>query len=213
MIMGYKKILFLLLTIIFCAPAQAQYYTVEVILFKNLDVPKTNNEKWPLDISAPDLDQAIDLNQNSATGYQISNALRLKDAAQKLEQSNRYQVLKHFAWRQRGYSKNQAKPIRIHDGHMMKIITTTQDLQRQERLVYPIDGTLTLVLGRYLHLYTNLYYTTPIDQTPNTNTTSISPQQAHLSSIPIHNHRRMRSKELHYIDHPLISMLVLITPS
>ena len=29
---------------------------------------------------------------------------------------------------------------------------------------------------------------------------------------PINSHRRMRSKELHYIDHPLVGILIQINP-
>ncbi|MCK4704001.1 MAG: hypothetical protein KAT90_00855, partial [Gammaproteobacteria bacterium] len=31
-------------------------------------------------------------------------------------------------------------------------------------------------------------------------------------SYPLQAHRRMRSKELHYIDHPLIGILIQINP-
>ena len=32
------------------------------------------------------------------------------------------------------------------------------------------------------------------------------------STYPMQSHRRMRSKELHYIDHPLVGILIQINP-
>jgi hypothetical protein len=97
--------------------------------------------------------------------------------------------------------------------------------------VYPLDGTLTVTLGRFLHLYTNLLYSRVIevedlesqrriaDQNRPTKWPSIvSPGTESVPDLPIGQsypfryHRKMRSKELHYLDHPMLGMLVLMTP-
>lgn len=41
---------------------------------------------------------------------------------------------------------------------------------------------------------------------------SAAPEVAVIAHYPIVSHRRMRSKELHYIDHPLVGILVQINP-
>ncbi|MCB1735834.1 MAG: hypothetical protein H6981_08975 [Gammaproteobacteria bacterium] len=83
------------------------------------------------------------------------------------------------------------------------------------KVLHQLDGTLTLVLGRYLHLYTDL-----IDRR------LITPDALHfsngmpptydngqaLASFRVQLHRKMRSKELHYIDHPLLGILVKVLP-
>ncbi|MDH3450858.1 MAG: peptidoglycan binding protein CsiV, partial [Gammaproteobacteria bacterium] len=38
------------------------------------------------------------------------------------------------------------------------------------------------------------------------------PQLLTMQSYPVRYHRRMRSSELHYIDHPLVGILILVTP-
>lgn len=78
-----------------------------------------------------------------------------------------------------------------------------------------INGDIKLILSRYLHLNIDLSYQ------------KIGQQQAEaffeLDNEPVDNDeladiyhlkqtRRLRSRELHYIDHPVISMIVLITP-
>jgi hypothetical protein len=59
-----------------------------------------------------------------------------------------------------------------------------------------MDGSIKVTLSRYLHVYTDFQF-----------------DGAGLAE-PVHakNHRRMRSRELHYIDHPLFGILVQITP-
>ena len=68
--------------------------------------------------------------------------------------------------------------------------------------VYPLDGTITVALSRFLHIYTDLALTK----------TGLSNSGYNLQSFILKSHRRMRSRVLHYIDHPKIGMLVLITP-
>ncbi len=69
-----------------------------------------------------------------------------------------------------------------------------------QTLAYPLDGTITVAVSRYLHVYTDLALTK-----------TLAP--ADMQSFIVKSHRRMRSRELHYIDHPKVGMLILITPS
>jgi|GEM_PF-1823528 len=100
-----------------------------------------------------------------------------------------------------------------------------------------LEGTLKITVGRFLHVHTDFLYrrnvkvpvieaTAPLDspittelgapdtvvsdavasaQTPTTYVTE-------LRSFKVNAHRRMRSKKIHYIDHPAIGMLVLFHP-
>jgi hypothetical protein len=127
--------------------------------------------------------------------------------------------------------------------------------------VHPLDGTIELVVSRYLHVHADLYYTRSVawDEavmargataggmaTPGEDATGGSdatdgeaspesreeeggnveasamealvpdvargPDDQPVLSFPFSQSRRMRSGELHYLDHPLIGMLVLVTP-
>lgn len=112
----------------------------------------------------------------------------------------------------------------------------------REVRAHPLDGTIRLVVTRYLHLYTDLYFTTPVEWLgdeaagapavpgggpaadsraaghPGVAGAAMAPRVARnadgqaMLSYPFVQRRRMRSNELHYLDHPVLGMLVRITP-
>lgn len=57
-----------------------------------------------------------------------------------------------------------------------------------------LDGTVKVSLSRYLHTYTDFTY------------------GSSGNTVRIKDHRRMRSRELHYIDNALFGILIEITP-
>ena len=68
-----------------------------------------------------------------------------------------------------------------------------------------VHGTVTVSLARYLQVEVDLLYSRPASgQAAASNT---APTRFRLVS-----QRRMRSGELHYIDHPLFGVLILLTP-
>ena len=81
-----------------------------------------------------------------------------------------------------------------------------------------LTGTFKLVLARYLHIYNRLNYQRKITVT--TGSAENEKQSGALNYnmvpsnglYPLNSHARMRSKELHYIDHPLVGMLIQINP-
>jgi len=94
-----------------------------------------------------------------------------------------------------------------------------QNTQHHDGL-YEFEGKITIALSRYLHTYTDLILRRPrlsVDPVLNN-----APLQAYatanaadtriLNNHRIKEHRRMRSKNLHYLDHPEFAMLILITP-
>ncbi len=101
--------------------------------------------------------------------------------------------------------------------------------------ILPLDGTIKLVVSRYLHLHTDLYYTTEVqwqdEDTSGSDTPRASgeteaaaaglsgmsnisrgPDGQPMLSYGMHQERRMRSGELHYLDHPVLGLLVKVTP-
>ena len=72
-----------------------------------------------------------------------------------------------------------------------------------------VEGTLKLILGRYLHIHTDLLYKRLNDTYKQT---SPALHSKIFSEFKIKAQRRMRSKELHYIDHPLMGILILVSP-
>ncbi len=92
---------------------------------------------------------------------------------------------------------------------------------------YALDGTVLVGRSRFLHLYTDLAYTLPREtlahaiaapRPPPPGLTSSDdgffdppPEPPPVQSFPVRYHRRMRSNEVHYLDHPLIGIVVLAT--
>jgi len=96
-----------------------------------------------------------------------------------------------------------------------------------------IDGTITPSLTHYLHLKLQLAYRKllPIDMSEQKTINNLQNNllmsssnedktSTHIENIETHHYqtfsmettRRMRSKQLHYFDHPLFGVLALITP-
>jgi len=86
--------------------------------------------------------------------------------------------------------------------------------------LYELEGKITIALSRYLHTYTDLILRRPrlLADSLLDNPAQAAYLAAHAADTRILNnhllreHRRMRSKNLHYIDSPEFAMLVLITP-
>lgn len=96
-----------------------------------------------------------------------------------------------------------------------------------------VTGHVKLIMSRYLHFNVDLKYIRPQPQTAETDEQIILTDETNdemdgfnqphtldnaeqneslLFSVPIVNERRMRSREIHYIDHPLVGIIVLATP-
>lgn len=98
-----------------------------------------------------------------------------------------------------------------------------------------LDGYIKIILTRYLHADVDLVYTTGLPLNPQAGVTNPSATSAPGTNPPptstsatvsadstltqpapiiyrLKESRRMRSKELHYLDHPVLGLLLLITP-
>ena len=95
-----------------------------------------------------------------------------------------------------------------------------QQSTRRGRGLYELEGKITVALSRYLHLYTDLVLRRPrqaIDPVLDSSVqerplATYSADTRILNNHILREHRRMRSKNLHYLDNPEFGMLVLITP-
>jgi len=109
--------------------------------------------------------------------------LRLAQVAQALRNSSNYRVLHHRAWRQPGYSPSRAVPVAVYNDESAEAGT--------------LEGTVTLNRRRFLHVNVDLSFEA-LDG---------------LTAVRMRQSRKMRSRELHYLDHPQIGVLVIATPS
>lgn len=106
--------------------------------------------------------------------------------------------------------------------------------QQPRQIEFPLDGTVTIRLSRYLHIEADMIWhrsealaeTTPAETPPPTEQSpEVEPIEITQNGAPLateqtmvvrgyrlQESRRMRSKELHYLDHPVYGILALITP-
>ena len=118
--------------------------------------------------------RAAELPGPGAAGTDLpASAYRLKRIADALNRSGAYRVLDHRAWRQTAHDRSRAIP---------QVVNAAGG---------QLDGTVTLVRERFLHLDVDLV----------------------LQSIySLDETRRMRSGERHYFDHPMFGVIAEVTP-
>jgi len=156
-----------------------------------------------------------------------SEARDLNEEAYALKRQGGHTVLFHQAWNQPLYSKRNSRSI-VLDYSGDAFASTVEGK-------WPVlQGSIKLYLARYIHLETNLWVNTqgnylPAGWTmpsPPLSPTSIihdltqrseqeellGPAYPYRHAIVQRQKRRMRSKELHYIDHPVLSAIIQLTP-
>lgn len=233
---AYQAVLAIALGLASSTPLHAapQVYTVEVIVFKNLTGTPADAEIWTRANQEPLPEADLDLPENisppkpmPAVKYTVlrDGERSLNGLAGKLEATGRYEVLLHQAWRQPGLEREKAAPVHIE----LPLGTTRGNAAPTVHASLPdgtgvgqgwnsppeakLEGDLTLILSRFLHLEADLrYYTGEVLQPIN----AVQDQFAELVTQPqvyrLKQERRMRSGELHYIDHPAFGLLAVVKP-
>ena len=212
------KTLLIFIAFIASQSAFGKDYIVEMIFFANL---QGGSESVHISNRAviPDLQGAMVLNESSSNGFISLDAdiFQLSGKAKALNNSGNYRVLKHIAWLQPGLAKEDAIAVRIHAGKNYKdefkerSFAQASFSDQQIPINHPVnelDGTVKIVLGRFLHLYTDLVYR----KTFTISSGDALGRNRVLADFPIKSHRKMRSKTLHYIDHPYLGILIEIRP-
>jgi hypothetical protein len=113
------------------------------------------------------------------------NALRLKNEFARMRAASDVKPLLHIGWLQPGLAREEAVAINV---------------RSEQRNGEWVEGSIRLGLSRYLHLETNLIYHRKPDEEVG------GPVFQLLES------RRMRSREYHYLDHPLFGVIAVVTP-
>ena len=188
----HKKItrfLFLLLSSITTSTLLADDYIIELLIFENLNRAGIE-EQW-IDKFQDAMNKSsatLDANLQSASSYQLSNARAA------LKRSGTHRPLLHTAWRQT--VNKQRRSVQLPESTLSKSSAT-------------ITGNVTVTKGRYLHLDLDLLLLAEPDTTYIGTDYRLGSQS---NVIKLQQKRRMRSKELHYIDHPRFGVLAIITP-
>jgi len=230
--MTYKYLLILLILSISSSLAQAASttkYRFEIIVFEYTNKQNSATEAWPDNPGYPNYAKAIfsisgkktqvASRQNPNINFQLLQPSQfiLKKEANVIKRSSSRKLLLHSAWIQSMQSKSRAYPVSVKIGKsynnpgnaynnnafgdMVKSPSLAPATLRQ------LEGTIKISISRYLHVWTDLLYTTP-----NAYAGADSDSQSSLKSYRHVDHRKMRSKELHYIDNPNFGILIYALP-
>jgi len=176
--------------------AAPREYEIELLIFRNL-VENDDGEVWPVDY-ADWLEDSVDSEQpdtvtETAVTWLPKAQFRLTAQRNALARSAPYRPLAHLAWRQVVPGRQQAKPVELPSWN-----------NNPDRAY--VDGLVRVTVERYLHLDLDLRLHLP------DSAVQATPQEYGVPEIRLRQQRRMRSKELHYFDHPRFGVIALITP-
>lgn len=213
--------------------ADTSNYKVEILIFNYLPSDTLDDELWPAINEAPPRANTRNLAYNKG-GQQMNYFTRLPKSELELSQkqvslrrSGDYRILFHEAWIQPIGEKKGKDTIHITGGDIL------------DNGLYELEGYIAIDKARYLHFRSDLFHSrqltpaeaqqlkparTTADEALNNETGDTQPSSngnryLTRSNVPdfltveMKTGRRMRSKELHYLDHPLMGALVLITPT
>ena len=127
-----------------------------------------------------------------------ADELELRDALQRLQRGGGYTPLAHGGWVQPAYPPERAIPVDI------SLVGA----------VNPV-GTVQLHLSRFLHVTVDLVYRTPPASPPSQAVVTVDGALSELKlplRYALRTQRRVRSGEVHYLDHPAIGLLVVVRP-
>jgi hypothetical protein len=180
------------------AAAQSRWYTIEIAIFERTADAGLGQEYWPENTGSAE--RGFALSSSTDTGVRVLTAgsseasaiarlgpgqLAYGGMVKRLTSSGRFRKLVHTGWRQPGLEKSEALPVRVNGSASGGVGSA-------------VTGTVRMYRARYLHLEANLSYSR--DGT------------ASSTRFSLRESRRMRSGELHYLDHPLFGVLVRATP-
>ncbi len=215
--------------------ADGPWYTVELIVFEQLDSQGLFGERWPLDPGRPAVEEALVLSPpggdraapsgTAPTAFELlgKEDLALRETWSRLRRSRGFRPLLHVAWRQPGYPRTEAPTARLSSAPPgsaprpapapARTFGALGTLASVGPPPEKIDGVVRLYRSRYLHLEADLVYHRPEAATVTVEAApdgSLAPPTPTLFRMV--TSRRMRSRELHYLDHPLFGVIALVTP-
>ena len=222
----------------FSAPALADWYQVEVILF-NYIKPDADNEWWYENPGLPGRDQSIELIMDTAdpvAGEAIDpvddtdlmpylalskDRYRLAGVNRVLELSREYRPLLHVAWQQPGLDSRNIRAIHLDNTQFDEEPAEQAEPQPGEGSVRPeytppvkvYDGILRLWKSRFLHVDVDFAYFPESTEQPAQGAAGGTDDNELPSAgyVRLTQSRRIRSEELHYFDHPLFGLVVQVS--
>lgn len=188
--------------------AAAADYEVEILVYA-LVQGSGGDERWPIPQQWPAVERAVSIGE---AGTQAVETHALQAIADNLRGSRQYRPLLHWRWRQPGWDPQTARgvhvqipsgsPIPLNSPPALldkNLLARLRTLLAQRQPVPPdqplLDGTVSLSISQFPHLAVDLVYLDKDTGLP----------------VQLRETRRMRSGELHYLDHPRFGVLAQVT--
>lgn len=205
-------------------PLAAQDYRVEVIVFTQSPISDDNPEQWPRQpepLGFPayaDLDAAIEAPTTTAFRRVPGEELDLGGVARRLEQSGGYTVRAHLSWIQPGDDRATAAAVTLPVGEDLAAVGAQEQAQQalddgdqdddnaDAMIPSGLSGALRVWQGRYLHLDAKLHWRES-DGEPGGD----SEASDDSGIVTMDQTRRMRTDDVHYLDHPRLGVVARVT--
>ncbi len=205
-----QKIIFCLLLLAGFAARADGLYQVEIIVFARDTAEAENEENWSKHPALRYPAQTIVLQTGDSSGaaYQLlpTDMLQLKREAGAIAQRRSMRVLVHEAWLQPLEDPARAKSIFISGG-------------KQFGAHRELEGTLAVGVEHFVRADANLWLSRFVSgaggemlpPSPGIESASGASEFTAAQTVVLQEQRKMRSSELHYIDHPKIGLVMLVT--
>lgn len=172
--------------------AQAERYRVDLIVFADrsaaagestqpLSLPESTRSLEPWE-SVPLRKAGIEILPDEQFG--------LTEQWNRLRNSRNHQPLIRMAWIQKDPPAERGVALRLRHGSPLTGMTDGGSTE-----VYPVDGWVALLAGRYLHLDANFVHTQVLED-------------GVLGSFRLRERRRLKRDELNHLDSPRLGVLV-----
>ena len=187
-----RLLVFIVASTCFAPGAFAQrLYDVEIIVFSH-NTGHDQGETWqqPGDGAG----RATGQFQDNRFTELSSSRYRLGPVRYSLQADGAYTVLFHRAWRQQASSPSNVADYPLH--------SFSNDTNSS------VDGAISLVRGRYLHLDVDLLLMHASGGAPG----QYSDGPGSTPAYRLREKRRIKSSELQYFDHPRFGLVAMVTP-
>lgn len=181
--------------------AQTPLYKIEVIAFESLALNGWTQEYWPDSVDTPNTSNTTSVFNYKQRPLWINKANKSLNRAASALNKKGYRILFHKAWTQLAYPNKR--------GHQVLV-------EGSNPYGSSMLGTIRLYKTRFAHVDFNLEFSRLIPG--KIKEKFAQSQNLDLGTLPnswrfsLKESRKIRAKELHYIDHPLFGVLVKVTP-
>jgi hypothetical protein len=158
-------------------------YDVEVVVFENRLPVLEGGELWPKE----NLHGLISDIAGAADAEAAPGDAGLATAVKALQQSKDHHVLAHYRWNQSAEARNAVRPVRLRSGDAT------------------LDGVMRFYLSRFLHVELNLVLASGEGDWKS--------EKFAGQLYRMNEHRRVKTQEINYFDHPRLGVLVRVTPA